>query len=164
MDQDLKAYLDERFARVDQQVNEFRKETQERFARVDQQFTELRKETQERFGQVNQQLAQLDDFRTETGERFDRVDQRFAGLEDEVHKSGILTEGLDDKIRQVADGVAANNEKLDRFREFFSHRFLESETFQRDLHKNLRESHTKLEARVSRLEAAKRRTRRAPKD
>jgi chromosome segregation ATPase len=184
MDQDdLRAYLEERFARVDQQfaqVNQRFTQMDQQFAQVDQRFTQMDQrftqmdqrftqmdqrftQMDQRFNQMDQRFNQMDQRFTQMDQQFAKIDQRFAGLEEEVHKTRIITEGLDDKIRQLADGVVANTEKLESFRDFISHRLLESETFQCDLHRDLREPHIKLEARVTRLEAAKRKALRAPK-
>ena len=125
MDQDLKVYLDEQFTRMDEQ-----------FARMDERFEKV----DERFEKVDEQFARMDERFARMDERFEKVDERFEKLEDEVHRNRIVTEGLRDDLRQVADGVAANTERLEKLQRHFE------------------DSHTKLEARVTRLEAAKRTT------
>jgi hypothetical protein len=134
MDQDLKVYLDEQFARIDERFAK----VDERFEGIDQRFLGI----DQRFLGIDQRFEHMDqkleNFRQETRGRFEK-------LEDEVHLNRIVTEGLRDDLRQVADGVAANSEKLEKLQRLFE------------------DSHTKLEARVTRLEAAQRTTFRTTK-
>lgn len=77
----------------------------EQFARIDERFAKV----DQRFEGMDQKL---EDFRQETHARFEK-------LEDEVHLNRIVTEGLRDDLRQVADGVAANSEKLEKLQGHF---------------------------------------------
>jgi ABC-type transporter Mla subunit MlaD len=91
MDQELIAYLDERFGKID-----------ERFQRVD-----------DRFEETNQQIATL---REETNQQFKKVDARFGQLEQSVQGTRVLLENMHGQLRLVAEGVIGGVEKLDSFR------------------------------------------------
>src|ERR1700730_16652070 len=79
MDQDLIAYLDERFGETSRQIKSLREETTQRFGRV----------------------------------------------EEGIRHNGMEIEALRGEIRQVAEGVMANNERLDSFREAVAVEFKE---------------------------------------
>lgn len=83
--------------------------------------------------------AKLQTFREETNQRFDQVD-------DKVNLARIEIESVRGEIRQVADGVAANTEKLDAFRVEVAKEFAEVRT-------TSRLQYTDLDRRVRRLEA-----------
>ena len=86
MDQDLLAYLEQRFASLDR-----------RFDEVDRRFDEVDK----RFEQVDQRFEQVD-------KRFEQVDQRFENLETEVRGAWVSIEDLRGQIKLVA-----GNHKID---------------------------------------------------
>ena len=51
-------------------------------------------------------------------EQFDKVESRFTGFrEDIIHQFHIISEDVISKVKQVAEGVANVNEKLDRTRQ-----------------------------------------------
>lgn len=83
--------------------------------------------------------AQLQTFREETNQRFDQVD-------DKINLARVEIESVRGEIRQVADGVAANTEKLDAFRVEVAKEFAEVRT-------TSRLQYTDLDRRVRRLEA-----------
>jgi hypothetical protein len=87
MDQELIAYLEERFGSID-----------ERFQGMD-----------ERFQGMEQSLK---DLRGEMNARFERVDQRFEKLEESVHLTQITVEGLRDDVRLAAEGVMGLTEVM----------------------------------------------------
>lgn len=97
----------------------------ERFGRIDDRFVE-----------TNQQIVTL---REDTNQRFEQ-------LEETIRLTDVKVEGLRDEIRQVADGVAGNNERLDAFREEVARKFDETGAL-------IRLSYDDLDHRVRRLEA-----------
>ncbi len=72
-------------------------------------------------------LAPLIEF---IGKKFDQVDQRFEAMEakiEEGHRhTGVLIEAVRDEVRQVADGVANVEQRLDRFEEKMEAGFTET--------------------------------------
>jgi chromosome segregation ATPase len=104
MDEELRAYLDQRFSSIDQQFSSI----DQGFSSIDQRFDETRREIQA--------------LREETTHRFDRVDGRLGRVESEIETlktqvrgAYILTENVQHKIEVVAEGVAGVSERLDRF-------------------------------------------------
>lgn len=96
MDEELRAYLDQRFSEIDQ-----------RFSSVDQRFDETRLE--------------IHALREETTRRFDwvegglgRVEGEIETLKTQVRGAYILIENVQHKIEVVAEGVAGVSERLDR--------------------------------------------------
>lgn len=98
MDQELIAYLDERFGETSREIRGLREETAQQFAAA----------------------------REETAQRFDR-------LEEKVRHNGVEIEGLRGEIRQVADGVAVANERLDGFEKRFTTKLMDVQTETRGL-------------------------------
>ena len=133
MDQELIAYLEERFREVQEQFAAFREETNQQFAasreETNQQFAASREET-------NQQFAAS---REETSQRFQR-------LEEEVRHNGVEIEGLRGEIRQVAEGVASANERLDAFQKYTAAEF-------KDVRASIRVPFENLDGRVRVLES-----------
>jgi len=74
------------------------------------------------------------------------LDKRFAELEGAIRGNGVEIEGLRGDIKQVAEGVAANNENLASFRAEVYEKFDE-------MRKIFNTSHSDLHRRVSSLEA-----------
>jgi predicted nucleic acid-binding Zn-ribbon protein len=91
MDQELKAFLEERFARVQQ-------ETTEQFARAKQ-------ETTEQFARAKQ----------ETAKQFAEVHAQLEAMGEKVNLTQITVEGLRGDIRMVAEGVMGVTERLETF-------------------------------------------------
>lgn len=106
---------------------------------LDRRFSDIDR----RFDETGQQIQAL---RDETAERFKEVDQRFERLESEVHEAWVVIEDLPGRIKLVAEGVANNNERLDRHAEEVSRRF-------DDLESLLHQSYEDLDSRVRKLEA-----------
>jgi hypothetical protein len=95
MDPELIAYLDERFRGID-----------ERFRGIDERFRGI----DERFQSFGESFSQqIQDLRKETSQRFDRMDEQ-------LRLTDVKVEALRDNIKQVAEGVAAGNEKVDSFK------------------------------------------------
>jgi len=89
MDQELIAYLDQRFGAIDQ-----------RFGTLDQRLKDLRWEMNQRFEKVD--------------ERFDQADGRFDSLEERVHLSGVVVESLRDELRVVAEGFMGYSDQMEK--------------------------------------------------
>ena len=116
MDKELIAYLDERFNAIDK-----------RFEQIDK-----------RFEQVDKRFEQVD-------KRFEQVDKRFEQLEGAIRANGVEIEGLRGDIKQVAEGVAATNQRIDAFQVQVDERFDE-------MRQLFNTSHSNLHSRVSALE------------
>ena len=97
----------------------------------------------ERFKETSQQIAAL---REDSNQRFERLEGAVARNEEAIHQTGVKVEGLRDEIRQVADGVAGNNERLEAFREEVAQKFEETGAM-------IRLSYDDLDHRVRNLEA-----------
>jgi len=98
MDQELIAYLDERFGKIDdrfQQIDERFQQIGERFQRVD-----------ERFDDTNREITTL---REETNARFGQLDRS-------VQETRVLLENMHGELRLVAEGVIGFDDKLQAFR------------------------------------------------
>jgi chromosome segregation ATPase len=113
MDQELIAYLDERFRETSQQIQGLREETT-------QQLTSFRAEVDRRFEQVDKRFEQVDKRFEQVDKRFEQVDERLDHLQETVHElqetvhgTQILVEDLRGKIELVAEGVVGVNERLD---------------------------------------------------
>ena len=104
-------------------------------------------------------LAPLIEF---IGKKFDQVDQRFEGIErrldqmatkDELEAKlaetrrhmGVLVEAVRDDVRQVAEGVAETNQRLDRFEQKVEAEFVETRAM-------IRFSYAQLDRRIQDLE------------
>ena len=104
-------------------------------------------------------LAPLIEF---IGKKFDQVDQRFEGIErrldqmatkDELEAKlaetrrhmGVLVEAVRDDVRQVAEGVAETNQRLDRFEQKVEAEFVETRAM-------IRVSYAQLDRRIQDLE------------
>lgn len=103
LDQELIAYLDERFRETTEQISSLREETTQRFERLE-----------------------------------GRMDERF-------RHNGIEIEALRGDIRQVAEGVAVANERLDSFRQEVAAEF-------KDVRASIRAPFENLDGRVRILE------------
>jgi chromosome segregation ATPase len=71
----------------------------------------------ERFGETSGQIRGL---REEFAAAREETAQKFERLEEEVRHNGVEIEGLRGEIRQVADGIAVANERLDGFEKRFT--------------------------------------------
>jgi chromosome segregation ATPase len=124
MDQELIAYLNERFNAIDQ-----------RFDAVDKRFDAVDK----RFDAADKRFDAVD-------KRFDAADERMDGLEGAIRANGVEIEGLRGDIKQVAEGVAATNQRIDAFQTDVSKQFEE-------MRQIFNASHSNLHSRVSALES-----------
>jgi archaellum component FlaC len=128
MDKELIAYLDERFRGIDerfretsQQIQGVREETAQQIQglreETSRQFQGLREETARQFQGTREETArQIQELREETSHRFDQ-------MEETIRHTDVKLEGLRDDIRQVAEGVAMVDQKLDAFRETVASEF-----------------------------------------
>ena len=78
--------------------------------------------------------------------RFEQVDKRFEQLEGAICANGVEIEGLRGDIKQVAEGVAGCNQRIDAFEVKVSEKFEE-------MRQMFHTSHSNLHSRVSSLEA-----------
>jgi len=126
MDQELIAYLDERFRGIDKRFNA----VDERFNAVDERFNAV----DERFNAIDERFRettqQIQDLRQETVRRFDEVHAT-------IRQTDVKLEGLRGDIKLVAEGVAMTNEKLDLFREDVAREFEETREFNRSSYRDL---------------------------
>lgn len=74
------------------------------------------------------------------------LDERFNEVKKQIRANGVEIEGLREDIKQVAEGVAAANQRIDASRVEVNERFDE-------MGKLFNTSHTNLHRRVSALEA-----------
>jgi len=93
VDQELKAYLDEGFGRIDK-----------RFEQIDKRFEQIDK----RFEQIDKRFKGID-------ERFKGIDERFEVVETAIRHTQILVEGLRSDLRLVAEGAIGFTESLETF-------------------------------------------------
>jgi archaellum component FlaC len=115
MDQELIAYLDERFRETTQQIQGLREETSQQIQglreETSQQIQGLRAETSQQIQGLREETSQqIQGLRAETSHRFDR-------MEETIRHTDVKLEGLRGDIRQVAEGVAMVDQKLDTFRD-----------------------------------------------
>jgi archaellum component FlaC len=139
MDQELIAYLDERFSSID-----------ERFRETSQQISSLREETSQQIGSLREETAQqigslrdeFESFREETTQNFGRVDE---GIR-QVH---VVIEGLrNGEVRVVSEGVSGFKEQLSDFRTEVSREF-------NDVRGLVGSTYTELDRRIRPLEMRK---------
>jgi len=100
MDKELKDFLDKRFTEVDQKIDGLDKKithADEKIANLDKKVT-----------QANEKIATLDKKITLVDGKIDKK------TEEVIHRFQVITESLEDKIKQVAEGVINLNEKFDR--------------------------------------------------
>ena len=139
MDPELIAYLDERFRGID-----------ERFRETSQQIQGLREETAQQIQGLREETAQqIQGLRKETSERFDKVDQRLGQMDEQLRLTDVKVEGLRDNIKQVAEGVAAGNEKLGSFKNDVAKEFSDTRDLIKDGYKELDRRVKVLERRPS---------------
>jgi hypothetical protein len=117
MDQELIAYLDQRFRESNeqlaslreemaQQTSSLREEMAQQTASVREEMTGLREETIQRTASLREEMTS---FRVETLRRFDRTDEAIRHLHVEV-------EGVRGEVRLLAEGIASVEEKMSSFR------------------------------------------------
>lgn len=128
MDQELITYFDARFTRID-----------EHFSQIDA-----------RFNQIDERFVRVD-------ERFTQTSREIRETKETVGQLQITVESMRDDIRQVADGVAANDEKLNAFKGEVAAQFEEIRGL-------IRPAYGDLNRRVSALESWRERTDRDPTD
>src|SRR5215213_4858476 len=146
MDQELIAYLDERFRGIDerfrgidesftQQIQGLREETSQQIQglreETSQQIQGLREETSQQIQGLREETSQqIQGFREETSQRFDRMDEQ-------LRLTGVMVEALEGKVQVVAEGVNGVDEKLKAFRETVALEFASSRSNVNMLFKDL---------------------------
>ena len=86
--------------------------------------------------------------------RFDQQDRSIQDLKESHRHTQVVVEGLRSDVQAVAEGVAAVDQKLERFREDVDRRFEEMGAMVQAGFKALRHKDAELDRRVTRLEAA----------
>jgi hypothetical protein len=133
MDQELIAYLDERFRETTRQIEGLREATT-------QQFEVSREETTQQVSALREETTQhILALREESTQRFDR-------LEEKVRHNGVEIEALRSDIRQVSEVVAGANQSLGAFRQEVAAEF-------KDVRASIRVPFEHLNKRVLVLEA-----------
>jgi chromosome segregation ATPase len=140
MDQELIAYLDARFTQID--------------ARFTQTSQEIR-EVKETVGKLEGTVGQLDGRIGKLEGTVGKLDGKVEKLEGTVGHLQITVESMRDDIRQVAEGVIANNERIDAFKG-------EMVLDLGEILGLLRPMYMKLDTRISSLESWRERTERDP--
>jgi chromosome segregation ATPase len=107
VDQELKAYLDERFGRLEERM-------EARFGSVDAQFGSV----DARFSSMDAQFSSLD-------ARFSSLDARFEQLETSVRHTQVTVEAMRGDIRLIAEGVMGISERQEAFQAETARRFEE---------------------------------------
>ncbi|MGH9422687.1 MAG: hypothetical protein ACRD3J_22125 [Thermoanaerobaculia bacterium] len=170
MDQELIAYLDERFREATQKITGLREEFVGFREATDQQFEVSREKTTQQIGglreefvgfreatnqqfevsreETTQQIGGLREefvgFRQETTQKFERLEER---MDERFRHTGMEIEALRDNIRQVADGVAGANESLGALDKKLAAEF-------KEVRASIRAPFENLDKRVRVLEAA----------
>ena len=122
MDQELKAFLEEQFARAKQ-------ETAAQFGQVAEQFGQVA----EQFAEVHVRLTTMEE-----------------NMEEKIHLTQVAVEGMRGDIRVVAEGVMAINERLEVFQEATAKNFKMTEASIAPYYKELDGRVRVLEARAER--------------
>jgi chromosome segregation ATPase len=122
MDQELREYLEQNFSRIDG-----------RFDRVESRLSDMegrlsgvegRLDGMEgRLSGVENRLSGMEGRLDGMEGRFNGLEGRLTGVEDSVRHALVLIEGQREDIRQVAEGVAGVNQRLDAFQAEVSQRF-----------------------------------------
>jgi archaellum component FlaC len=112
MDQELIAYLDERFRESAQALARFRDETNQRFDTIDQRFGTI----DQRFDTIDQRFGTIDQRFGTIDQRFDTIDQRIDQVEEGVRHTQVLVEDVRSDVRLLAEGVSSFDGKLDAVR------------------------------------------------
>ncbi len=133
-DRDILDLFEQRFTALTEHLDR-------RFGSIDQRFESI----DQRFDQVDQRFESIDQRFDQVDQRFESIDQRFESLEGEVRQVRVEVESLRDTDRQLAEGIATVNQKVDGLRVEMSHRFDETQAM-------IRLSHSQLEQRIQNLE------------
>jgi archaellum component FlaC len=133
MDQELIAYLEERFRENSRQMQSFREETsgqmqsfREEISGQVQSFREensrqmqsFREETSGQVQSFREEIShQIEALRQETMSRFEQVDDVVRQNKDEIRHTQIMVEAVRSDLQGVAEGVMGANERIDALRE-----------------------------------------------
>lgn len=99
MDQELMAYLEERFRESSREMRSFREETMSRFEQVDEAIRQNREAIRQN--------------REATEQNREAIQQN----KDEIRYTQIMVEGLRSDLQGVAEGVLSNTQRIDALRE-----------------------------------------------
>jgi archaellum component FlaC len=142
MDQELIAYLDERFRasaqHVSAEVSALREETRQQISSLreetTQQISSLREETTQQISSLREETTQqISSLREETMHQIsgytqqisslrEEMTQRFEGVETAIRHTQVLVEGVRDNTRLIAEGVIGMGERLDTYQAHQTHR------------------------------------------
>jgi chromosome segregation ATPase len=159
MDPELLAYLDRKFAALqqstDNQFADLRQSTDSRFDKVDARLASLDSRVasldsrvaslDSRVASLDSRVGSLDSRVGSLDSRVGSLETRFDSLETEVRHLGVLQEQTRSEVRLVAEGVTATNESLDRFRVEIRQEMKEAATLNRRAYENLDRRVTALE-------------------
>ncbi len=113
------------------------------------------------FAGLNGRLDGIDGRLDAHGGRFDAIegrleahDRRFDEIKDEIRQGRVLLEDLDSNVKAVAEGYAALDEKLDRFRQEIRIQRREDRIDNRVAFRALKQRDDGQEGRIVALEAA----------
>jgi hypothetical protein len=150
MDEELRAFLterfdaiDQRFVGTDQRFNELRRELDERFARIDQRFAGV----DERFVELRDELTgRIDGARDELGGRIDGALDELGGRIDQVRReTGVIAEAQRDQIRLIAEGHSLLVGRIDGLERAI-------DSMGREILAAVKFSYAELDRRITRLE------------
>lgn len=114
MDPELKAYLEERFDRIDrrfEQVDQRFSQIDQRFAQVDQRFAQI----DQRFVQIEHRLTQVDQRFGQVDQRFEQMDQRFDRSEETARRTLVLVEDMRHQTQLVAEAFVGLSDRMEVF-------------------------------------------------
>lgn len=124
MDQELVAFLDERFRETSQQILSLRTEMDARFKQVDEQFKDVHEQfkgVHEQFEGVHEQFRGVDGQFKSVHEEFRGVDGQLKSVHEEfkeVHERArqtlVIVEDLRDEIHLVAEAFMGTDERVTR--------------------------------------------------
>ena len=89
---------------------------------------EVRAFLEERFGHIDQQFGQVNQRLDHLASRVDNLEGHMSKVEEEVRLAHVGIEGNRVLIQKVAEGVAAVDEKLDRYQQSNDRRFEDMHT------------------------------------
>jgi chromosome segregation ATPase len=149
MDQELIAYLEERFRENSRQIMEgVRSEVgtvREEIGTVRGEVGTVREEVGTIRGEVGTVHGEIGSLRQEMVSRFEQVDEALRENRDEIRHTQIVMESMRSDLQGVAEGVLSTNQRIDALREEMDQKVTEVRNI-------LQLSHTDANKRVRSLE------------
>ena len=159
MDELSTAYLDRRFAemqqRFDAKIDDLRAEMEERFTAVDQRFAASEERfaaIDQRFEAIDQRFEAIDRRLIAIDRRFAAIDRRFDKVEAQIRHTHVVLEDLRSSVQLIAENMSAMNQKLDRYIEAAEKKREVDRSETRAGFRAVHERCDDLDRRVSRLE------------